>query len=1124
MIQSAEEGIATKYSYDERGNLAKVVMPNNATYSYEYDSIGRMEAMTDPLGLTTEYSYDFTNNLIVENKGDAAKTTYVYDSVGNNIRVSDPMGGVWKFTYDLEGNMTQSTDALGNSVTAAYDTIGRATSYTDQLGETTVLAYDPHSNVIGLNDAKNNTTTYTYDLVNNLTSVKDANGSVTKYTYDSMGNLTGATNANGNKTSYTYNLRGDLTSVTNPMGQVEQYKYDISGKLTEYVKPSGTEISYDYDKLNNLVEKEAGDETPVTYGYDSMGFRITMKDETGEVKYSYDAVGNATKVIHHNGDTVTYEYDKFGRLSKIAYPDGDCTSYEYDLNDRLVKVTGRDNGVTTYTYDANGNVTSCTRSNNTKTNYTYNARGDLVLLENIRTNKDNALLSSYAYEYDANGYIVKETEKVDSYTYVRDYTYDAAGQLIGYTEDCNGSVVKYSYTYDGAGNRTGMVYYDSSNTKYWTDYVYNENNELVSETTNEYGLFNKVKSETTNYTYDKDGNLVKKATGKLSSNVWTYYYTAESRLEAVKKGSTLLMAATYDGDNNRIFDITYTSASGAVETDLEISSDYTKENGLVPSWKCIDPACHKNHDHANCQILHPKKDEENKTFVKSVLDDTIVVAGEEMLPVKKTSSNYAGYDLTYYLNDVTIDNAEVLVEYGSDGLAKNTYQYGLERLSTEYGNTVSQYFLYNGTGSVVQTAESNGSLALRYTYDPFGTPSVRSPALLSLADTTRYTYNDESYNYTTGLQYLRARYYNTSTGSFISQDTYLGDILNPLSQNRYTYCHNNPVMYDDPSGHSISGKSSSPLSGMVLSGGSAKASVKEYSNSNNSYISNKAQDANDKSYTIDCDTYYEESLEWYDYLTSGLIGFGMGFALDTTAGFAMPFLSITDLIFGTNNASAFMQMQTQSEYNVKSQYVKDDTWYYGGKILGHAASFIFGMYQAASGLKLIAESIMFVAGGIAATVTGVGAPVGGTAIAIAGSVAIAGAATVAAGAGTMYYSAQNMSSDIDNFIDSLNKDKVNSKAKIKLPENESQLKHIFRDGEGHIPDTPENRKRILKVANNSDNYLGKDARGNDWYAKVEADGSQTWVRVRNGKVDNAGVNKTPRKWDSETGLYNNTKK
>ncbi len=833
MIESAEEGIATKYSYDECGNLAKVVMPNNAAYSYEYDSIGRMEAMTDPLGLTTEYSYDFTNHLVVENKGGTEKTTYIYDSVGNNISVSDPMDGVWKFTYDLENNIVKSTDALGNSATTAYDTIGRAISYTDELGKTTVLAYDPHNNLIGLNDANNQTTAYTYDLVDNLTSVKDGNGSVTSYSYDSMGNVTNATNANGNTTAYTYNLRGDLTSVVTPMSQTEQYKYDIAGKLTEYVKPSGTRIVYDYDKLNNLVKKEAGEETPVTYGYDSMGFRVAMKDETGDVTYSYDAVGNATKVIHHNGDTVTYEYDKFGRLTKIAYPDGDCTSYEYDLNDRLVKVTGRDNGVTTYTYDANGNVTSCTRSNNTKTNYTYNARGDLVLLENVRTNKDNTLLSSYAYEYDNKGYIVKETEKVDSYTYVRDYIYDASGQLIAYTENCSGSVVKYSYTYDGAGNRTGMVYYDASNTKYWTDYVYDANNELVSETYNYNKNKNKVVSEKTTYNYDVDGNLVKKASDTDKKEVWEYFYTAESRLEAVTKGGTLLMAATYDGDNNRIFQISYAGSESKVKQDSSIKSLYTSENGNSYAWedgngnggngtghsntgngkKNTTTTTNKVHNHtgnnsygtkhANCKVCSDEAKQSNQDFVQSLADDTVVVAGKELLPIGKENS-YKKYELISYINDVTIENVQVLVEYGANGTPTGTYEYGLERLSVEYVNSAKEYYLYSGTGSVVQTSEQNGSLFLRQTYDPFGNSTkIRSPLTVDIDDLNRYTYNGEDYDYNTGLQYLRARYYSTSTGNFISQDTYLGDVITPLSQNRYTYCHNNPVMNDDPSGHLI---------------------------------------------------------------------------------------------------------------------------------------------------------------------------------------------------------------------------------------------------------------------------------------------------------------------------------
>ena len=38
-------------------------------------------------------------------------------------------------------------------------------------------------------------------------------------------------------------------------------------------------------------------------------------------------------------------------------------------------------------------------------------------------------------------------------------------------------------------------------------------------------------------------------------------------------------------------------------------------------------------------------------------------------------------------------------------------------------------------------------------------------------------------------------------GRFITQDTYEGDISNPLSLNLYTYVENNPLKYMDPSGH-----------------------------------------------------------------------------------------------------------------------------------------------------------------------------------------------------------------------------------------------------------------------------------------------------------------------------------
>ena len=64
-----------------------------------------------------------------------------------------------------------------------------------------------------------------------------------------------------------------------------------------------------------------------------------------------------------------------------------------------------------------------------------------------------------------------------------------------------------------------------------------------------------------------------------------------------------------------------------------------------------------------------------------------------------------------------------------------------------------------------------------------------------------YGYNGEYTHTDLGLQYLRARYYNMTTGTFTSRDTYGGTLTDILSQNRYTYAENNPVTYADPSGH-----------------------------------------------------------------------------------------------------------------------------------------------------------------------------------------------------------------------------------------------------------------------------------------------------------------------------------
>ncbi|MHB1395126.1 MAG: RHS repeat-associated core domain-containing protein, partial [Clostridia bacterium] len=59
-----------------------------------------------------------------------------------------------------------------------------------------------------------------------------------------------------------------------------------------------------------------------------------------------------------------------------------------------------------------------------------------------------------------------------------------------------------------------------------------------------------------------------------------------------------------------------------------------------------------------------------------------------------------------------------------------------------------------------------------------------------------YQYDEE-----TEIYYLNARYYDPKIARFLTEDTYRGEANDPLSLNLYTYSHNEPVMYGDPTGH-----------------------------------------------------------------------------------------------------------------------------------------------------------------------------------------------------------------------------------------------------------------------------------------------------------------------------------
>ncbi|MBP0035957.1 MAG: RHS repeat-associated core domain-containing protein, partial [Roseofilum sp. Belize BBD 4] len=82
-----------------------------------------------------------------------------------------------------------------------------------------------------------------------------------------------------------------------------------------------------------------------------------------------------------------------------------------------------------------------------------------------------------------------------------------------------------------------------------------------------------------------------------------------------------------------------------------------------------------------------------------------------------------------------------------------------------------------------------------YNYDAYGN------LIAGNGSENPYLFAGEQRDVETGLDYLRARYYDPTLGRFISRDAYQGSLNDPMSQHKYQYAHANPVVNTDPSGY-----------------------------------------------------------------------------------------------------------------------------------------------------------------------------------------------------------------------------------------------------------------------------------------------------------------------------------
>ena len=481
----------------------------------EYDLLGRIIAITDPMGAATAYSYDANGNL---------------------LSVTDALGNVTAYEYDALNRVTAEIAPNGGKIVYAYDCVGNLIETTDALGHTTTYSYDAAGNIIGETDAEGNAKQYQYDKANRLIAVVDELGGKTSYAYDAMDHIVQVTDALRHATKYTYDKDGNLTSETDALGHRVQYAYTPEGWLSSVTKADGAVMTFEYDKTGALTRQNVGDGQSVTSSYNEIGKLTEVSSEAGTIRYQYNEQGFLISVENVNGDVVSYTYDAYGNKTSMTYPDSRTVSYTYDAMNRMVGVVGLDGETTSYVYDAAGRRIQ-TVSGNMTTRYAYDSVGNLT--EQATSGASDI---AFRYSYDRNGYITGEKRTENGTETENSYAYNALGELTSFLQSTG---YGESYVYDKAGNMLEKAITGTDGQNVTLKMAYNAANQLTGMTNGQSKIA---------YSYDKNGSLIQKTLtsktyGKLTDR---YAHDALDQLTSYVGYDGYQQQFTYDANGMRL--------------------------------------------------------------------------------------------------------------------------------------------------------------------------------------------------------------------------------------------------------------------------------------------------------------------------------------------------------------------------------------------------------------------------------------------------------------------------------------------------------------------------------------------------------------------------------------------
>ena len=750
--------VVQTFTYDDRGRQtgSTVKKANGAeatTVSVKYDVNGNRRFETDANNVTREYRYDRLNRRVESSvsAGTAVHTTsYAYDANGNLLEVTDKIQNQGKesirkniSSYDPINRIIKKIDGEGAVVQKLeYNPDGTQSVSYDAMGNATRFYYDRNGRLVRTVDPEGHETLQDYDEAGNVKTKTDGRGNITAYEYDAFNRLVSVTNPKKEKTSYTYDTNGNLLTQTDGKGNVTTFEYNAANKPAKRIDPgTGPEAqrteAYTYYADGKLKSKLDRNGTTTTYTYDAQGWLKIQKTPDEETAYIYDGNGNPLNMTDSTGETKR-KYDALGRVTEKDVPVIGKTVFTYDILEE-------------------GSYTA-EKSIDPKGNTTLKAYDRADRLKTVTAEAGTTI-----YQYNPDGSrksITYPGGAREEYTYYAD---NLLKTLVNYGLDGT-AMESYSYMYDAAHNQT-----EKTDNKGKTSYSYDSLNRL--EKVEESG------GRTTIYGYDAAGNRETETVIKDGSNVTSIYsYNPQNRLTGITaRDGTTTVETVYTYDNNGNMISRTESSTQPVNRGETLSLDMAKSGGEnTPTGRSV---AFYEYDTYN-QLTKAEAGGTTATYAYN---------GDGQRVAKTIKG-----ETTRYLYEYD----KVVLETDGSGGQKARNVYGTNLISRTDGGE-SYFYLYNGHADVTALIDTSGNIAASYYYDAFGnhlesvTDSVYQPIRYA-----GYQYDEETGNY-----YLNARMYDPKIARFLQEDTYRGQASDPLSLNLYTYCHNEPIMFIDPTGH-----------------------------------------------------------------------------------------------------------------------------------------------------------------------------------------------------------------------------------------------------------------------------------------------------------------------------------